>query len=69
MTGVAATGMSFLIYVSCRSDVIRVQQTRDQMTYWMIAVIDVSEGRDGEESDSGENTFSNIFVIAGVHWL
>jgi hypothetical protein len=39
------------------------------MTYWMIAVIDVSEGRDGEESDSGENTFSNIFVIAGVHWL
>lgn len=26
-------------------------------------------GRDGEEIDGGENDSSNIFVIAGVHWL
>jgi len=44
VTGVAATGMSFRVYVSCDSDVICGQLTGDQMTYWMIAVMDVSEG-------------------------
>jgi hypothetical protein len=44
VTGVAATGMSFRVYVFCHSDVIRGKQAGDQMTYRMITVIDVSEG-------------------------